>query len=385
VTGKPSVMSSRERVLAAIRRQPVDYVPCAPLVNPLSRVQRRGKPWYFPWDPPGEGTEYWVTVLGTDKVVGDWWLGRVFPEDGVRTRVWEQDGLLHKAYDTPSGVLHAAVRYDELWPFGQDIPFFHDHVGHHTENWLQTEADLACLEHILLPPRTAEQVEQVRTAFWVRKAVADRLHVATLATIGSGLTTALWMFGPAELALLTVDDPGLVERYLELEHRWSLRMIEILLDCEVDIIQRSGFYETCDYYSPAMLERFIGKTLRKEIEVTQQGGRPFSYVLYSGLAPMLDYLAKLDFDCLSSLDIAFDDIDLGAVNAKLGDRKSFWTGPSNTFHMYADDPEVVREAVRKVFAVFGKTGLIISACSSVHPMMPWENTLAMLDEWRRLR
>jgi hypothetical protein len=53
--------------------------------------------------------------------------------------------------------------------------------------------------------------------------------------------------------------------------------------------------------------------------------------------------------------------------------------------MYADDPEIVREAVRKVFAVFGKTGLVISAVSSVHPMMPWENTLAMLDEWRKLR
>lgn len=381
----PSAMTSRERVLAAIRRQPVDYVPCAPLVNPLSEAQRRGRPWNFPWNPPDDGTEYWVTVLGTDKVVGNWWLGRVFPEDSVTTRVWQEGGILHKAYDTPSGVLHASVRFDELWPFGQDIPFFHDHVGHHTENWLKTEADVACLEHILLPPRTAEQVEQVRDAFRASKTVADRLQVATLATVGSGLTTALWMFGATELVLLTMDNPGLVERYLALDHRWTLQMIEILIDCGVDVIQRTGFYETCDYYSPALLERLIGKALREQIELTHQGGRPFSYLLYSGLAPMLDYLTGFDFDCLSSLDIAFDSIDIAAVNAKLGDRKSFWTGPSNTFHMYADDPEMVREAVRKVFAVFGKTGLVISAVSSVHPMMPWENTLAMLDEWRKLR
>jgi uroporphyrinogen-III decarboxylase len=244
---------------------------------------------------------------------------------------------------------------------------------------------VACLEHILLPPRTAEQVEQVRDAFRASKTVADRLQVATLATVGSGLTTALWMFGATELVLLTMDNPGLVERYLALDHRWTLQMIEILIDCGVDVIQRTGFYETCDYYSPALLERLIGKALREQIELTHQGGRPFSYLLYSGLAPMLDYLTGFDFDCLSSLDIAFDSIDIAAVNAKLGDRKSFWTGPSNTFHMYADDPEMVREAVRKVFAVFGKTGLVISAVSSVHPMMPWENTLAMLDEWRKLR
>jgi uroporphyrinogen-III decarboxylase len=385
MTRKPSAMTSRERVLAAIRREPVDYVPCSPLVNPLTEAQRRGKPWNFPWDPPGDGLEYWVNVLGTDKVVGHWWLGRVFPEESVTTRVWQEDGVLHKAYETPSGVLHAAVRYDELWPFGQDIPFFHDFVGHYTEHWLKTEADLACLEHILLPPRTAEQVASVRTQFAASRTVADRLRVATLATVGSGLTTALWVFGANELPLLTVDDPALVERYLALDHAWSLRMIEILMDCGVDVIQRTGFYETCDYYSPALLERLIGKHVREQIALTHQGERPFSYLLYSGVEPMLDYLTGFDFDCLSSLDPAFNDINLHAVNAKLGDRKSFWTGPSNTFHMYADDPEVVRKAVRDVFAAFGKTGLIISAVSSVHPMMPWENTVAMLEEWRALR
>jgi uroporphyrinogen-III decarboxylase len=378
-------MNSRERVLAAIRREPVDYVPCAPLVNPLHEVQRRGKPWYFPWEPPGGGTEYLVTVLGTDRVVGDWWLGWFFPEEGVTSRVWQEGEVLHKAYDTPSGVLHAAVIYNHRWPFGQDIPFFHDFVGHYTESWLASEADLECLKHVLLPPRTPEQVGRMRAAFQARKAVADRLQLATLATVGGGLTTALWVFGAKELALLTMDNPALVEGYLGLEHRWSLRLTEILLDGGVDIIQRSGFYETSTYYGPAMLERFIGKTLREQIAMVHQAGRPFSYILYSGLAPMLDYLARLDFDCVSSLDIAFDNIDLAAVNAKLGDRKSFWTGPSNTFHMYADDPEVVRQAVRDVFAAFGTTGLIITACSSVHPMMPWENTLAMVDEWKKLR
>ena len=75
---------------------------------------------------------------------------------------------------------------------------------------------------------------------------------------------------------------------------------------------------------------------------------------------------------------------LAAVAARLGGRKSFWTGPSNTFHMY-EKPSVVRQAVRDVFAAFGRTGLLITAASSAHPMMPWENTIAMIDEWRKLR
>jgi len=37
-------MTSKERVLAAIKRDPVDYVPCSPDFNPLrpqQRVERR--------------------------------------------------------------------------------------------------------------------------------------------------------------------------------------------------------------------------------------------------------------------------------------------------------------------------------------------------------
>ncbi|NLJ34992.1 MAG: hypothetical protein GX358_01955 [candidate division WS1 bacterium] len=42
-------MTSRERVLRAMRRQSVDYVPFSPSFNALSDAQRRGKRWSFPW------------------------------------------------------------------------------------------------------------------------------------------------------------------------------------------------------------------------------------------------------------------------------------------------------------------------------------------------
>lgn len=35
-------MSPRERMLAALRRKLVDYVPCSPSFNPLAEQQRQG-------------------------------------------------------------------------------------------------------------------------------------------------------------------------------------------------------------------------------------------------------------------------------------------------------------------------------------------------------
>ncbi len=380
---KASTMNGRERVLAAMRRQPVDYVPCCPLVNPLTEVQRRGQPWNFPWAAPGDGVEYLATDMGTDPVVPLWWMGGISPDPEVTSRVWHEGERLHKSFQTPAGELHASIVANELWPFGEDIPFFHDFVGHYREFWIKTQQDVDCMAHILKAPRRRQEIDELRAGFLRGKALADRLGLATMATVGSGLTGALYMFGAEGVCLLTIDDPGLVDSYLEVEHRWNLDVLDLVLDWGADIIRRNGFYESADFYGPDMLGKFLGKRLPAEISAVHQAGRPVAYTMYSGIMPILDYLAGFEFDCIAALDIAFDQVDLRTVAKKLP-HMSFWTGPSNTFHMY-QGPEVVRRAVREVFDVFGKTGLLIAAASSVHPMMPWENTLAMLDEWRKLR
>lgn len=376
-------MNGRERVLAAMRRQPVDYVPCSPLVNPLTVPQRRGRPWNFPWPEPGDGVEYFATKLKLDPVVGLWWMAGICPDPEVKSRVWHDGELLHKTFETPSGELHASILYNDEWPFGEDIPFFHDFVGHYREVWVKNQKDVDCMAHILKPPRTKDEIGAHRREFLKGKAFADSLGLATMATVGSGLTGALYMFGAEKVCLLTIDDPGLVDAYLEIEHRWNLALLDLLLDWGVDIIRRNGFYESADFYGPKMLESFLGNRLKAEIRKVHEAGRPVAYTMYSGIMPILDYLAGIPFDCIASLDIAFDQVDLHEIARKLPNM-SFWTGPSNTFHMY-EGPEVVRKAVRDVFSAFGKTGLIVKASSSVHPMMPWENTLAMVDEWKKLR
>lgn len=378
-------MSSRERVLAAIRRKPVDYVPCSLFFNQLSPQQRVGHRWQFPWQSSGGGgIEYCIEQLGTDQVVYVS-VGGFHPEDDVSSKVWTESGLLHKVWSTPAGEVHAAVRPDEHWPHGRDVPFFSDFIGHYVEPWLKSPADLECLRHILLPARTEEHLAALRSGYQKSKAIADRFDLATFTTIGSGLTGALHLAGAEAICIMTIDQPELVDAYLELDHRLNVRHMEIAVDLGVDVIRRNGFYESADFYSPATLERFLAKRLRKEIQTVHEGGKLIGYTIHTGIMPILDYLAGLDFDCILHTDTAFEGVDLAKINAKLGRRKSFWTGPSGTYHMWSDEPDPVRRAVREVFEAFGKTGLILTACPSVHSIMPWENTLAMIDEWKKLR
>ncbi|NQU10562.1 hypothetical protein HQ590_07225 [bacterium] len=378
-------MTSKERVLAAIRRQPVDHVPCAPFMNPQDWPQRLGKRWQYPFGPSlHETLHYMVEVLGVDQVVPIGW--GCYPEAGVCAKVWQEGDILHKSVETPSGTLHAAVHSTDQWPCGFDIPFFSDYMpAHAVEQWVKTRRDVQCLRHVLLPPRSKQDLDGIRFDVRQMQRLADTYQLATVFYFGTGLSGALQMFGPTELCLQTAEDPELIDAYLELDHQYNLSNYELALDLGVDVVRRNGFYESCDLYSPQMLQRFLGRRLLAEARLVHQAGKPFIYTCLSGLTPMLEHLAGLDLDGLVCPDIFLKREDAAAMRAGLGSRMSFWTGPSDTLHMPVDNPDAVRQAVRCVFEAFGKTGLLITPCSSSKAVFPWPNVLAMIEEWKTLR
>lgn len=117
--------TSRERILAAMRREPVDHVPCAPLVDFQPEDQRWGRRRQFRFGPSDRQTlEYSVRHLGVDQVVQ---IGvGCCPGPEVTSRGWVEHDIIHRTWTTPSGDLHAAVRHDDRWLPGMDVPLFHD-------------------------------------------------------------------------------------------------------------------------------------------------------------------------------------------------------------------------------------------------------------------
>jgi len=370
-------MTSRERILAAMRYEEVDHVPCAVAFNPLTPVLRKGHTWNFPWSEDASEEEqiaYQVERLGLDQVVGRY-IDLCRPVPGVTSRVRLEAGVLHKTYTTPAGELHAAVKYNELWPHGKDIEFYSDYnIGHFVEPWIRNEADLACFKQVRALSDTADVVQAARELFAHAKRLADRYQLATIASAGAGLTGAMQLFGASELCLMTLENPALVDEYLEYEHQINL----------VDILGRNGFYESADFYSADTLERFLGKRLRLEADSAKAGRMLTRYTINTGVMPILDYLATLTTDSFFGIDIAFEGVDLRAIRDRLAPAKSFWIGPSSVYHIWKG-PEPTRQAVRDVFDVFGKRGLILAPCVSAHSIMPWESTLALIEEWRALR
>jgi hypothetical protein len=215
--------------------------------------------------------------------------------------------------------------------------------------------------------------------------LADRYPVALSVSAGLGLTGAVLMFGPAEVAVRCVTEPDLVDAYLDVDHQYNLKIIALALDLGVDIVKRNGFYESCDLFSPALLNRFLGDRLSHEAALVHSAGKLFGYTLLSGYVPIVDWLASVGIDSLFCPDVFLRGGNARLLADTMGATTSFWTGPSDTIHMPYERPDEVRKAVRHVFEVFGTIGLIITPCSTSKAVFPWENVLAMIDEWMVLR
>ena len=381
-----SEMTHRERILAAMKREAVDYVPCVPVFNPLRERQRKGYRYQFPWGPTQrERCEYLVNELGVGACYS-LEISPIHPAAGVSARVWMEDSVIHKVWSTPSGELHAAVRYDEKWPNGLEISLYDDFlIAHSVTHWLENEHDLECLRHILRAPDRGEEYERLRFNAMEARRTADELRVPIITCVGLGLTGGMHLIGPAEICMMAAERPALLHDYLQLEHEVNLRCIDLAADLGVHIVNRDGFYETADFYSPKMLDAFVGEFLRGEARAACEAGLVTTYTINTGLMPIRDYLATLEFDCFDSIDIAFRDFDLAQFRDSQGGKRSYWIGPSSVYHIWKDDPELTRAAVRQCFEVLGKRGLLIKACPSSHSIMPWGNTLAMINEWKKWR
>lgn len=374
-------MTSRERILAAFRGEQTDYAPCMPIF----------------WSPPDTDGYRWSSdeerlAVAVDRLGVDAFLQFTIPvsrHPDVTERTWTEElpgepyPILHKRIETARGPLTAAVRMTEDWPHGLDVPLMSDFsVSRFVKPWIETERDLDCFELVWQP--TDMTREQLSAAISPIRELADRRQVPICGFAGLGLTLSLSLFGAENAVYCSIERPEMLDRMAGIDHRVTLRRIELCAEAGVDYVSRNGFYETTDFWSPSQIERLLAKRLRREIETAHQAGMPVSYTVCTGIMPILDHLQGLDFDCLFGIEPVLGDQDMAVIARERGG-KCIWGGLSAPNHLGEGDPAGVRRAVQDFYANFGKVGTILAPVPSIRSQWSWENTLAMAAEWKKLR
>lgn len=374
-------MTPVERICAAIRGDETDYLPCSIYFNRNLRAEG------FDCSRLEDRTGLSL-YLGVDPFVGVG-LGRSLHR-AVETHTWvehpseETYPVLWQAWDTPAGRLTQAVRQDDACAGWTSIGWSDATASSMYKPLIENPEDVERFAY-LCQPLTEADFERSDEARKPAFAHAAEHQLPLVCTYGQGLAVNMFTMGAERSVLFAVDEPEAFERMAEIVHQAAMRNIELAARSGVHILKRFGGYEMCNFYNPEIYRRVCVPHLRREVECAHDHDLLIYYRIVTGTEPLLQDIAGLGFDCIEGGEPHLSNCSLEQWQAAFDGRAASWTGVSTPVLLGGDDPEAVRAEVRHCVEVFDRHRFILGVTNSIRRHFPWENTLAMVDEWRKIR
>jgi hypothetical protein len=339
-------MTGRERVLAALRHEPVDRIPWVPLFDHyvmggfgpdvpddmiealhyldcdiLARHVRVFTDERFRRDKRGGDEDEVGRLLGTWQYPG-----------GVEvTRTW-QDGQYVQTVDTPLGSVQTVHRLMESAP---GSPFL-------AKLPVQSPEDLRiyryAMERIELPTEKDDE------HFWETERAIGDAGIATASGPGSPFLTLLQgVFGVQYFYYALADYPQEVEGLMEMLHRRNMAYYERLVESPAEVIIA---YENTGttLHSPRLYDQYAGPCLDAYADIVHRAGKTILVHMCGKLWDMRETLSHAHYDGMT--DIA----PPPTGNLWLDDAKRAWPdkvvlGGVDPTVFVSPDQDMVRETV----------------------------------------
>ena len=374
-------MKSKERILAAMSRKDVDYVPCSIYFNPNLKVE-------------GYDLTQWQDYvrlqmdLDLDPSVAIAFPNKQHPK--IKTRVWIEDieterhPIIYKEYQTPAGSIRMGCRMTPDWPYGEDIIWDDHSTSNIYEPLIKTSDDVEAFRYVHCPPdeeSVAIALEKHKELF----GLAEKLSISIQCLAGHGLATLMFVMGAQNIVMFAIDHPNAFKRLAKIDSEVNQKRIELLSRTQITFLKRFGGYEQTNFYSPEIFREVVLPLLKNEVQVAKNYEIPIYYRVLTGMTPLLDDIASVGFDCIESGEPHLSDCSLEMWHDAFSGNSCSWAGISTPAILGGISTEDVRKEVRKCFDIFGKKGFILGVTNSIRNHFPWKNTLAMVDEWKKLR
>jgi uroporphyrinogen-III decarboxylase len=396
-------MTSRERMLAAMDYEEVDYTPCSFML------------FYNLYDKCKTDTEYVEeqVKLGLDAYVHVGQLnhtlhlyGGLHPDVTCKEWVEKTHGVRYffRRLDTPRGPLTSRVRQREGWPTEGDFPLMKDWIVPRMEEILvKPEDDLGKLRYLFGPIKDKD-IEILREEAGEAKKVAKKLGLLLVGgwkgSVRPGLQVdpgvmvcdaMAWLSGFETVMVLSVTRPEVIQEYVNIIHEWNMKQIEVYLDVSnADLIIRRAWYETTEFWTPKAYHQIIAPTIKAEADLVHQAGKKYGYVVTSAFFPLLNDMLDSGVDVLIGLD---PEEGKGTDLKKMKEafkkkKKAIWGGVSGAVTVELGTETETEEAVVEALSGLGKGGgFILSPVDNVREdtQNAWRNTHKLLETWKKYR
>ncbi len=396
-------MNSRERMLATLSCEPVDYIPCSFMIffNLYDRCKTERE---FVEGQMELGMD---AIVHVGRLCSDMHLyGTLHPDVRVEEWVEDQEGVRFfcRRLATPAGTLTARVKQWNGWPTEDDFRLFDDWIVPRAEEVLvKPEQDIEKLRYIFGPFKDEDIAALGDEAREMQK-IADKhgllqiggwkwaVRPGLYADPGvMGCDAMAWLSGYEDIMVLSITRPDIIREYVDIIHQWNMRQIEIYLDVTgADLIIRRAWYETTEFWTPQAFRDIVAPTLRRECELVHQAGRKYGYIITSAFLPLLDDILDSGVDVLIGLDPEEGKgTDLHVVKEKFSRKgRAIWGGVSGAVTVELGTSKETEEAVIRALKTLGSGGgFILSPVDNVRENTEnaWRNTTVFLETWKKYR
>lgn len=385
-------MTSRQRMLASLRCQPVDHVPCSFML--FKGLWAQSSTYLdFVRQQMTMGLDTFVQVPPrTPGLVSDsynlYGLPVEFDPD-VTVREWKEPAgterwpLLVKEYITPAGTLRAEVNQDAGWPYGDHVPFLDDYVESRSRKFIvQNADDLKALRYLLAPP-SQDTMAAFRADSQVVLDFADRHDLLVAGGWGVGADLIGWIYGLRNMIIGAYKQPELIRELLALIGDWNRSRMEVVLSAGVDLYIKRAWYENCDFWTPSMWKKLIFPILKADADLAHRHGSLFGYLITSNCMPLLDSIAEAGVDAVIGVDPAR--WNLPAARQALAGRVCLWGGVNGHLTVEQRTPLDVAAEVRTAIGDgCNRGGFILSPVDNVREWNPTSmgNVRALIAAWQ---
>jgi len=386
-------MNSRERILAAIRHEPVDH---APLYLRLWDMHEGVDNFPFNWRDQVCRAEYLLKLGVDDTLLLEPPLGYTEEYDadrvqGIHAAVTPlpppENGdkpLLNKIYHTPDGTLSITVRLSKDWIHGNDIMLFSDYnLPRQTESLIKNIDDVKRLKHLLAAP-TSEQIDEFRERSRRIHWEAERLGVA----IDGGWTalgdSAVWLCGINNVYRWQKREPELLDALFDALLEWEMMRTELVLQEGVDVMVHMAWYEGTIFWTPKAFRRFIKPRLAALVDRCHAQGVPVRYIITKEWKPLQEDLLEVGIDCITGIDPVQDKIDLRQVKQQIGDRLCLMGGLNAAVTVALGNEEQIRRAIDEAMEILSPGGgFILFPVDNLFCSLPWEKVELVVEQYKK--
>jgi len=364
-------MTSRQRMLAAMRREQTDRVPVTPDVSLMMPARYTGKPFWDVMlndDPP-----LWRAHLALQERFGYDMMLRVAPGLGpddppTETRIvskgddmWVAETVTH----TRQGDLTVRTEYPRARSPWVVKPLITDPEG-------EVDALLATLnDPWAKDPAGAKEI---------RQGVGEKGIVYS----GCPVPLAWWLYSRRDLSVSVLDFYDrlpLVERAMAAYAEWALEYLKAICTLlQPDLLLFGGSVSSMSVVSPELYRRYAFGFLCEAVEIAHSHGAPAGVHMCGRSGAALGMLVEAGVDLVEPLESEpGGDVTLRNVKRQYGDRICL-KGNVNTFETLArGTPEQVYAAARQCIADAGAGGgFILSTGDQVPVDTPEENFRALI-------